>query len=262
MPMKRLFLSLMALVIAAGAQSQAIADSVDKDPTKGDTAIAASIINNYLGYIDFEHLLKDSVVHVSTSLVEREHPQDTIKILRWYGANRQNRIEIWQNGRMEDAFYSDGKKLYKRFSKSRRAWRNMSQMSYIEITMPFDIRGALHNWRSKGSEAYYVGTYNYNEQPTYRIFVTTPDMFDRNYFFERKTGLLFLVTEEDHIYGNAEKAANAQRVDWRGWHEFTPFRGCLLPTVESYQVEHQLFVMNHSYQMLPYRKAFFTQNVY
>ena len=87
-------------------------------------------------------------------------------------------------------------------------------------------------------------------------------MFDRNYFFERKTGLLFLVTEEDHIYGNAEKAANAQRVDWRGWHEFTPFRGCLLPTVESYQVEHQLFVMNHSYQMLPYRKAFFTQNVY
>jgi len=260
--MKRMLWGFVAMMLSIGASAQVVPDSISQDPTKGDTATAAAIIDNYLGYINFEHLLKDSVLFVSSSVVARDHPEDTIKILRWYGSNRQTRIEMWQNGKMEDAFYSNGKKVFKRFSKSYRAWRNMSQLSYYDMTIPMDIRGALYNWRSKGAEAYYVGQYTYNDHPVLRVFVAQPELYDRNYFFERETGLLFIVTEDNHIFGDAEAAVNAKRVDWRGWHEFTPFRGCLLPTIESYQVDGQVFVINNHYEMVAHKSAYFNENVY
>ncbi len=259
---RKLFLILVAVLLSAGMQAQTTADSLKIDPTKGDTSMAASIIDNYLGYVNFNHLLKDSILFVQSWVVEREHPEDTIKILRWYGANRQNRIEMWQKGRMEDAYYSDGKKLFKRFSRTYRTWRNMSQPSYYDNTMALDIRGALYDWRSKGAEAYYMGQYTYNDHPAYRVFVMSPGTYDRNYFFEKETGLLFVVTEEDHLFGDAEPALDAQRVDWRGWHEFTPFRGCLLPTIESYQIEGQLFIIHNKYEMVAPNSAYFNKNVY
>ena len=74
--------------------------------------------------------------------------------------------------------------------------------------------------------------------------------------------MLFIVTEEDHIYGDAQKSADAQKVDWRGWHEFIPFRGCLMPTMESYQVNDQLFIIRNSYEMVEYKSTYFTKEVY
>lgn len=260
--MKKLFFFLVVTAWTIAAQGQAVTDSVNTDPMKGDTALAAEIINNYISYVNFEHLLQDSVVFVRTSVVERSHPDDTIKILRWYGSKRQIRIEMWQNGRMQDAFYTNGKKIFRRFSNTYRSWRNMSPDSFLDHTQALDIRGALYGWRSKGSEAYYVGEYTYNNHQAYRVFVTTPGAFDRNYFFEKETGLLFIVTEEDHIYGDAQKSADAQKVDWRGWHEFIPFRGCLMPTMESYQVNDQLFIIRNSYEMVEYKSTYFTKEVY
>ena len=167
-----------------------------------------------------------------------------------------------QKGRLKDAYYSDGKKIFRRFSDTYRQWRNMSQLSYSDLTISLDIRGALYQWRSKGSEVYYQGKYTYNDHPVWRVFVTSPSVYDRNYFFESETGLLFLVTEENHIYGNEEPAANAKLVDWRAWHEFTPFHGCLLPTMESYQVDNQLFIIHHQFELLPSNNTYFTENVY
>ena len=55
----------MAVLLSAGMQAQTTADSLKIDPTKGDTSMAASIIDNYLGYVNFNHLLKDSILTIS-----------------------------------------------------------------------------------------------------------------------------------------------------------------------------------------------------
>ena len=260
--MKKVVVAILAIVALGTLQAQEPVRINSTDPLEGDTAVAASIINNYLALINFEHLLTDSVLHVKSSVVERSHSEDTITIQRWYGKQGMNRIEMWQKGRLKDAYYSDGKKIYRRFSDTYRQWRNMSQLSYSDLTISLDIRGALYQWRSKGSEVYYQGKYTYNDHPVWRVFVTSPSVYDRNYFFESETGLLFLVTEENHIYGNEEPAANAKLVDWRAWHEFTPFHGCLLPTMESYQVDNQLFIIHHQFELLPSNNSYFTENVY
>lgn len=222
--------------------------------------MAAQIIDNYLSFTNFEPLLKDSVLHVVSWVLDRDHMDDTMTIHRWYGSNGKTRIEMWQKGRMEDALYSDGK-VFRKFSRSRRDWLDMTQLSYYDRSLSMDIRGALHQWRSKGSEAYYMGEYTYNGHPVYRVFVTTPDIFDRNYFFEKETGLLFLVKEENHIFGDAEPAKNATLTDWRAWHEFTPFRGCLLPSVESYQIENQIVIIYHNYSIEAPNADLFSKNV-
>lgn len=253
-----LFLTL-AIVSLTCAHGQAPADSTQSSPAKGDTAMAATIIDNYIGFINFDHLLKDSVLAVVSYVVDQYHTDDTITIYRWYAANHQNRIEMWQKGRMEDAYFCDGTSTFMRFVASRREWVHVTQISYYDLTTPLDIRGALYNWRGKGAEASYMGQYEYKGHPVHRVFVSSPEIFDRNYFFEKETGLLFILTEDDHIFGDAKPSINAHRVDWRAWHEFTPFHGCLLPSIESYQVKGQIVVMHHNYSLEAYNKKLFTE---
>ena len=141
--MKRVVVAILAIVALGTLQAQEPVRINSTDPLEGDTAVAASIINNYLALINFEHLLTASVLHVKSSVVERSHSEDTITIQRWYGKQGMNRIEMWQKGRLKDAYYSDGKKIYRRFSDTYRQWRNMSQLSYSDLTISLDIRGAL-----------------------------------------------------------------------------------------------------------------------
>ena len=251
---------LLALGVLTCSYGQTPVDSAQTTPKEGDTAMAARIIDNYLGYLNFNHLLKDSILSVVSYVVDHSHPNDTITIYRWYAANRQSRIEMWQKGRMEDAYFSDGRGIFQRFSGSRRDWVSVTPMTYYDLTVPLDIRGALYDWRSKGAEPSYMGEYEYNGHPVYRVFVTSPEIFDRNYFFEKETGLLFILTEEDHIFGDAKPKTNAHRVDWRAWHEFTPFHGCLLPSIESYQIKSQIVIIHHYYKLEAYNKKLFTES--
>lgn len=228
---------------------------------KSDTALAALIINRYLSYVDFTPTLKDSVLSVVTYVVDREHTEDTMTIYHWYAKDRQLRIEMWQNGELQEGFYSDGKEFFRMFRPNVRDWVIVSQDNFYDYTIPHDIRGALYDWRSKGAEAHYAGQYNYNGQDVDRVFVTCPEVFDRYYFFETKTGLLFMVTEQDHLYGDAKKGKNARKVDWRAWHEFTPFNGFLLPSIESYQVnQNQIVFIYRHYRTVPYDPTLFNQD--
>ena len=250
---------ILAFVVLTCAHGQTPTATTQTAPKEGDTAMAARIIDNYLGYLNFNHLLNDSVVAVVSYVVDRSHPNDTITIYRWYAANHQNRIEMWQDNRMEDAYFSNGKGIFRRFSSGRREWVDLTQMSYYDLTSALDIRGALYEWRSKGSEPSYMGEYNYEGHPVYRVFVASPEIYDRNYFFEKETGLLFILTEEDHIFGDNKPSQNAHRVDWRAWHEFTPFHGCLLPSIESYQIMTQIVIIHHYYHLEAYNKSLFSE---
>jgi hypothetical protein len=64
------------------------------------------------------------------------------------------------------------------------------------------------------------------------------------------------------IFGDIEPAENAILTDWRAWHEFIPFRGCLLPSIESYQVDDEIIIIYHNYSLEAYKEDAFSQNVF
>ncbi len=262
--MKKSFLALLlatGMCMAQAQENKVKIVPMSFDTVGADTARAAAIIDRYIGIIDFGQLPYDSVLCVETRVIDRSHPRDTITIKRWYMPPRYNRTEIWQNGRLEDAYHSDGLKLFRKFHTGRREWANLTPDSYYGITMPLDIRGALYDWRAKGAEAFFAGEMNYKGVKVDRVFVTMPETFDRYYFFEHETGLLGFLVEEPHIYGDREPALNAVRVDWKAWHEFTPLKGLMLPKEESYQVgEYQIVVQYHTYHYEAPQKELFTED--
>ena len=233
------------------------------DTIGADTARAIAIVDNYLSKIDFGQSHNDSVLAVVTHVVDRSHPYDTITIYRWYMSPRYNRTEIWQGGQLQDAYHSDGVKLFRKFHTGRREWANLTPDSYFNVSQPLDIRGALYGWRAKGAELYYAGEVLFQGKKVDRVFATMPEVFDRYYYFERETGMLGLVVEEEHIYGDREPAINSVRVDWRAWHEFVPINGYFLPKEESYQVgESQIVILKHSYHFEAPDIKLFTEDFY
>lgn len=260
---KSIFLVLLAgcLGMAHAQQQEERVAPISFDTVGADTARAIAIIDRYLNKVDFSQTAGDSVLCVVTYVIDRSHPNDTITIYRWYMGQRYNRTEIWQGGSIQDGYYSDGVKLFRKFHTGRREWANLTPSSYYNVTMPLDIRGALYKWRSKGAEVYYAGESLYEGTTVDRVFVTMPETFDRYYYFERESGLLGFLVEEEHIYGDREPAHNAVRVDWKAWHEFVPVKGCYLPSEESYQVGgEQIVILHHSYHFEAPQTKLFTED--
>ena len=258
-----LLLTLCVGMAHAQNDPQVSVGTMSFDTVGADTARAVAVIERYMKKIDFGQSKSDSVLSVVTYVVDRDYPNDTMTIYRWYKPPYYNRIEIWQSGKMEDGYHSDGLKLFRKFHTGRREWATLTPDSYYQTVLPLDIRGALYNWRSKGAEVFYAGEMTYEGSKLDRVFVCMPEVFDRYYFFEQSTGLLGLVVEENHIFGDREPAKNAVRIDWHAWHEFVPFNGYYLPREESYQVDNsQIVILSHTYRYIAPDTKIFTEDYY
>lgn len=253
--MKRILISLLCCLPLVASHAQT-------DSTTRDTTRAIQIIDNYLGFVDFDPLLKrtDSMVCVVSKVVNQSHPTDTLTIYRWYASGHRCRIEMWQGKKMAEGLHSDGRKAFRTFDNKRRVWRDVTQETFYDMCDPLDIRGALHNWRTKGAETYYDGLVDYNGHKVDRIFFTSPGTFDRYYYFDPDNGFPFLVTEEEHMFGDDKPRKNAQRADWRAWQEFTPFNGYMMPGIESYQAYGDIVFIYHTYSLEKTRKGLFTED--
>lgn len=253
--MKRIALLLCLFCLSAAAAAQEHAN-----PTKQDTLYGENIVNNYLSFVDFDRLLDDSMLCVVTYITERSHPHDTMTLYHWYMKGNRMRVEMWQDGKIQEGLYTDGTAIFREFRSSVRSWTDMTQNNFYDKTMPLDVRGALYNWKSKGAEMYFAGNYTFEGHPVNRVFVTSPGLFDRYYFFETQTGLLFMVQELDKLYGDGKQTKTATRVDWRAWNEFTPMGDCLLPSIESYQYQGEVVVLNRHYQLTAEQPTLFTED--
>ncbi|MBP5540601.1 MAG: hypothetical protein J6X88_03030 [Bacteroidales bacterium] len=230
-------------------------------PTAEDTARGIKIVDRYANYVNYERICHDSILFIVTHIIDYEHPEDTMTIYRWYHWPNQERFEMWQKGQMEMGAYSDGRKIFKKFSTKYRAWRHALNSTYYDFVEPYDIRGPLGKWRSRGAEMYYAGEYTFEGQKVDRVYVSMVGALDRLYYFERATGLLFLVTElKNQMGGGVPDIDNM--VDWRGWHEFVPVGDCMMPSEESYQANGQLVILHHSYRLIPYDEKCFTEDYF
>lgn len=232
------------------------------DTVGADTLRAVKIVDHYLNIVDFMNDELDSVLYVISYVVDQAHPTDTMTLHRWYKAPHYTRIEIWSKGKMEDGYYTDGTGIFRGFHSGRREWANMTQHSFLNSIMPLDIRGALYDWRNRGSEVFYAGEFNYKGRPLDRVFVMSPNTYDRYYFFEKSTGLLAMVVEDLHVFGDAVPRDDAMHVDWRTWNEFTPLHGHYLPSVESYRAGQQVVVIKNVYCFKAPNTKYFTEDYY
>lgn len=230
-------------------------------PTAEDSARAVKIVERYVNYVNYERICHDSILFIVTHIVDNDHPDDTMTIYRWHHWPNQSRIEMWQKGKMEMGAYSDGKRTFKQFSPKYRAWRHILDHTFLDFVEPYDIRGPLALWRSRAAEMYYAGQLEFEGQPVDRVFVTMAGPLDRYYYFEQKTGLLFLLTEMKHQMGDGVPDID-NMVDWRGWHEFVPVGDCLMPAEESYQAQGQLVKLHHTYRLIPYDAKCFTEDFF
>lgn len=253
--MKRNFSLSLLIAIVGSLHAQIDTSNVDM----GDTVRGVQIVERYLRMIDFQQERTDSILYVETSVVDREHPHDTMWIYRWYKSPRCIRTVMEQDGVMQDGYFSDGKEFFHKFRSKARVWSKMTRESFWDNSHSLDIRGPLHEWRSQGAEIHYAGEYQYNGNTVDRVYVTCPFLYDRFYFFERKTGLLFLVTEHLRTYADNELHDSADPVDWRAWGEFVPVHNFLLPKTESYQFHDQVVIITNKYRYLPPSMKPFTE---
>lgn len=252
--MKKSLLLLVMTGLMASLSAQ-----IPKDATPADTTRAAQIIDKYLSMVNFENYKTDSILYVVSKVVERNHPKDTMYIYRWYQGSRKVRYEMWQQGKLEDGYYGDGVNVFRKFRESVREWAQITAESFYSGVMALDIRGSLYDWRVKGAEACYAGSITYEGIPVDRVFVSCPYYYDRYYYFEKSSGLLFLVTEDDHVYDKGTAPYNDERVDWRAWNDFTPMRNFMLPGVESYQHEGSIVTIHNSFQYISPKSNIFTE---
>lgn len=260
---KSIFIALALLTagLCAAQDEPAIKQAeITFDTVGADTARAIAIVDNYLRMIDYSRYRTDSMMCAVSYIIDQSHPKDTMTLYRWYWGKQQMRSEIWQGGQLSDAYYTNGTNIYRNFTSNKRTWADMTSESFLSWTASLDIRGALYNWRSKGSEVFFAGEYNFKGQPLDRVFVTTPDAYDRYYYFEKNTGFLCFVTEDAHIYSDPEMKQEAKPVDWRAWQEFIPFRGGYLPSIESYQIGEQIVVIHTTYHYEAPNKRLFTED--
>lgn len=252
--MKKTIFILLVLFFACNIQAQedSIKDALRKQGER--------IVDKYISIINFQREKTDSIMYVESYIVARNHPKDTMKIYRWYMQPRFMRMEIWQDGKIEDGFYTDNVSIFRRFHSGQRAWMDLAQDNFYNYVLSMDIRGALYEWRSKGAEITYAGEYNLDGHQVDRVYVICPGFFDRHYFFEKESGMLFMLTEERHTYTDGEINPKAVVVDWRAWNEFTPYHGFFLPTVESYQAEGEVVVIHHKYKYIPKQGNIFTDD--
>lgn len=256
--MKKTLLILLFAGLFSALQAQT---PENPHPTASDSLLAARIIDNYNQLTNFEPILKDSILCVVTYMVYRDRPLDTMWVYHWYGSDRRLRIEMWQNGKIQEGYYSDGALIFRKFQAATRSWTDIPQDRFYDFSIPHDVRGALYDWRSKGGEAWYAGQYTFEGKKVNRVFMSMPKAFDRYYFFEAETGLLFMVTENDHIFGDWKKGERSRRIDWRAWHEFTPFRGYFLPTIESYQYDQsQIIIIHRQYHFEAFQPKLFSED--
>ena len=135
----------------------------------------------------------------------------------------------------------------------------MNAETYYDAEQAYDIYGPLYQWRLRGEDLTYEGVARYKDQPVIRIGARSPSHYDRHYYFEQGSKLLFLYTESDSVAGEPLPLKTRNRVDWHAYHEYQPLGEVLLPSVESYQYQNSIVLIFHKARYVANDERIFIQ---
>lgn len=221
---------------------------------------AKLVVNRFLKMQDFNRISKDTILYMETYIFYRSKPQDTAVLKRWYMKPNRFRAELWLRDSLIEGCYTDGREIHRELKpEMKMGWVDVTPEFYYNDEVQYDIRGSLHNWKVDGAVLKYTGIWDFNGHPVYRILVETPNKYNKYYLFEKESGMLFLIqeTNEKSEYSSHEAYSHP---DWHAYHEFQPWGGLLLPSVESYQVGDDIVYYYTHFKNLPADMRIFQKN--
>ena len=230
-----------ALALSVGAQKKPVTDS------------AAYVVDRFLQIVNYDAIEADSLLY-SESKLFNVHSTDTLRMLRWFSSQNKIRIELWRHDTLVVGFYSNERDKFRSYDLKTRQWEDLGVSDFFRKTKGYSYKNALSRWRDEKYKLTYKGVWRYEGRDTYRVHVQANDQYDRDYLFERQSGLLFLVDESDTYRKNLIDEPG-MHPSWRAYHEYIPLgnvvKAALLTSKESYLYDGQVTVMASTYKYIP-----------
>lgn len=218
---------------------------------------AAEVVSAFYRTLNLEALRTDSLLFVESRVVIRGDT-DTLIMRRWCGPRHRRRLEMWHNGGLQMCLFSDGHTYFERYKVSD-GWKSINAEDYFDEAQVYEVYGPLYQWYLQGDELTYEGTVQFRDNRVECVTARSASHYDRRYYFERDSKLLFLYTESDSINGEPTPIPPRNRVDWHAYHEYRPLGLALLPSAESYQHDNSITLIFHQARYVAYDERIFTQ---
>lgn len=218
---------------------------------------AATVVADYYRTLNLGSLRADSLLFIESRIVGRGDT-DTLVMRRWSGPQHRRRVELWHRGALQMCLFSDGRTYYECYHIDR-GWRSVNADDYFEEAQQYDSYGPLYQWMLRGESLRYEGSALLRDDTVERVGARSASHYDRHYYFEKESKLLFLYTESDSINGEPTVIPPRNRVDWHAYHEYQPLGTALLPSVESYQHHNNITLIFHKARYVAYDERIFTQ---
>lgn len=238
--MKKNLLIFALLAITAVGQAQNHLYTVDS---------AKMVLDKYLSLLNYGIISNDSTLFIESSIVNQQKPGDTVFMRRWFTMPNYYRIEVWHHDSLQTGYAGDGNLHFRTFNKSNQMWQDIAANKYYDEIEGYDFHGPLYRWKTAGIDISFAGTWTFNGHPVYRLYVKDPHRFYRYYLFEKETGLLFYVDEQNE-HDEDSKPLDTIHVQWRAYNEYIPVGKQLFISTESYLYDNQVTVLHHKYRFL------------
>ncbi len=160
---------------------------------------------------------------------------------------------------MVQGYHNDELRLFRKFDSAKHEWVDASQIHYDDMTVGYDFRGSLYHRATNGTEMMYEGSLQFQGHPVEKVYASAPETYDRDYLFEKESGLLFLYTERTTSFGE-ELMDEARHVDWRAYAEYQPVGRSLIVSEESYQHHGTITLVRHYPLLIPATRKPFVED--
>ncbi len=208
------------------------------------------VMERYNALLNHDIISNDSTLYIESIIVSPQIPGDTTRMRRWFAMPNYHRTEVWHNDTLLEAYLGDGQLHFRQYNQATGLWNDMLPNNYYDAIESYDFRGPLHNWKSRGVEIEFAGTWTFNGNEVYRLYVKDPMRYFRYYLFEKQSGLLFYIDETEEM-AEDYTAIDSVRVLWRAYNEYIPLGKQLYISAESYLREDKILtIIYHRYRYL------------
>lgn len=225
----------------------------------GQKDTAAAIVDRYVELLGYGRLPQDSMLTMVTTITS-PGSADTVVMKRWFMPPLMMRVEVWQDGALQEAFCTNGKDRYRIYDRKQEYWTEYKDYIFYERVQPYDFRGPLYNWRSQGLTVSYKGVTTAKDHKLETVTVEGPGYYTRHYMFE-PTGLLAVIMETDEIDTAEYRRSEESHIEWKIEHEYMEVApGVLLPKEESFMRHGRLTVLRTEAWLEPRQALLFNKD--